>query len=367
MEVNRFSRPPRLLVFWSWSDFDGVFKEAFLNRPEYHVEWVSTQGSAENKASYRRLISLRHRLEKGDFDLVIANSIMRSPFPRNKGFWTTASLMLRLLTYGRHRLDTYWAPWITAGAVRSRVPLAAIDARDTHFIYPWDWPLFKASTLYFKRDLFFLPKRSADPIRTNLTDKVVDPLVNKLRPLSLGIQSSRMPAQVRPYHERDIDILFSGTDNNSIRSDLRSRCEKMGARYKVYAQKGLIPTAEYAELVQRTKMIICPESAGCETWRQYEVAAAGAVPVINWPYAQCYQPLEPDIHALYFSLIGDHFERQIEWALAHPEEMGKMAERARAFVLGFKDRRKLMDYVVSATLEAAGKTIYPKKENGIGV
>ncbi len=339
----------KLLVFWSWSDFKDVYQTAFVDHPDYKVELVSAQGEANEKFGYRRMVSLSRRVAAGEFDLIVANSVMRSPWPRNKGLATSASLALRHLTWQRRRTDTWWAPWV-AKAGNGRTPLAVLDARDSHFIYPWDWPLLKACRFYFKRDLMFWPMRALQPLQTYLKDRVVSPHIEKLRPMSLGIQEERFAASSRPMKDRDIDIFMSGGDN-PLRQKIREKCEKLAGRYKVFVNKGLLPFAEYQEMLQRSKLAVCTESWGGETWRQYEVAAAGCIPLMSWPYTQVHEPLEPDLHAFYFSCMGDHFERAVERALASPQELQAVSERARAFVLEKKGRQRLVNYIVETTLQ----------------
>ena len=100
----------KLLVFWSWSDFKDVYQTAFVNHPDYEVELVASSGEKQEQASYPRLFQLRRRVAAGEFDLIIANNIMRSPWPPNKGWATKASQTVRYLTYQHRRLDTWWAP-----------------------------------------------------------------------------------------------------------------------------------------------------------------------------------------------------------------------------------------------------------------
>ena len=138
----------KLLVFWSWSDFKDIYLNAFANHPDYEVELVGSSGERREHATYPRLFKLRRRVAAGEFDVIVSNIIMRSPNPRNKGWATTASQTIRYLTYQHRRLDTWWAPW-AAAAGKGRTPLAVIDGRDSHYIYPWDWRLLNASTLYF--------------------------------------------------------------------------------------------------------------------------------------------------------------------------------------------------------------------------
>ena len=104
------------------------------------------------------------------------------------------------------------------------------------------------------------------------------------------------------------------------------------------------------EMLQRAKLAVCIESFGGETWRQYEVAAAGAVPLMSWPYTQVTDPLLPDEHAFYFSYMNDHFERTVEEALRDGDRLQRMSDAARQFVLAKKGRKGLLNYVVATTL-----------------
>lgn len=344
------SRKRKLLVFWSSTDFKTVYESVFAKHPGYDIELVSAFGRPEQTAGYRRLLRLRKEVDAGKYDLVLANNIMRSPFPGNKSMATTASLALRLFTINHRRMDTWWAPWVVRGG-RSRTPLAVFDARDIHYVYPWDFRLLQACRLYFKRDLMFWPMRALQVLENFHTKKKTEPHLGKLRPMSLGLEEHRFARSARPMRERDIDIFMSGGDN-ALRRLVRDKCERLAGRYKVFVNKGLLPDSEYEEMLQRSKLVVCVESWGGETWRQYDVAAAGAVPLMSWPYTQVHEPLEPDRHAIYFSYIGDHFERQVESALNDLDRLQKISNEARAFTLAHKGRKRLLDYLVDTTLAA---------------
>ncbi len=338
----------KLLVFWSWSDFHTICEKGFLGHPDYEVELVSNKGSRDQQATYRRMILLARRVAAGEFDLIVANTMMRSPYPRNKGMFTTASLALRLLTYQVRRLDSWWAPGVTR-AGGGRTPLAVVDARDSHYIYPWDWPLLKASRLYFKRELMAWRMRATQPLQDYLTEKKVAPHIGKLRPLSQGADETAFASSARPMRERDIDLFMSGGDN-PLRKMIREKAEKLGNRFKVLIHSGKVSDEEYRESMQRSKLAVCVESWAAETWRQYEAAAAGSIPLLSWPYTLTHEPLEPDVHAFYFSYMDGHFERVVEDALSDTDRLQRMSEAARKFVLEKKGRRRLVNYVVETTL-----------------
>jgi hypothetical protein len=343
------SSKKKLLVLWSSLDFAHIYETSFANHPDFEIELVSAEGGPEKKAGYRRLLQLRKRVDAGEFDLVLANNINRSPFPGNKGWGTTASLAARLFTYQRLRLDSWWAPWMVRHGA-SKTPLAVVDSRDGHYVFPWDLPLLKAATLYFKKDLMYWHRRSILPLQNYYTEKKIAPYDAKLRPMSVCMDERRFAPTSRPMKERDIDIFLSGNENNPLRRMIREKCEALAGRYRVRVAKGMIPHEEYVDCLQRAKLGVCIESYGGETWRQYEVAEAGVVPLMSWPFTEVHDPLLPDIQAFYFSYIGDHFERVVADALSDDARLQRMSTAARHFVRERKGRGKLLNYLVDTTL-----------------
>jgi hypothetical protein len=365
------NRKPRILAVWGASHFDGLLQDAFLENDQYDFEIVSGDRSrtpSPHAADGRRLRSLRRRLRAGEFDLVISGPVQNTRWlPPGRGLATRAAHALRHLTYKRSMLDTYWTPWLVDRPGGGKVPLAVIDFYDTSFVLPQDLPLLQAATLYFKLNLYFWPRRSLMPLETFLGMRRVTGHTPKLRPLTNGIPGRMIPEKVRPMRERDIDVCFTGTivpnrsagdvdpfpeyTFNPIRQEVYERCEKLKERgYNVYCVNRMVPKAEYFELLQRSKLMVCTESFGCETFRHYDVAAAGAVPLVNWPYAQNYMPFQPDVHAIYFSMIGDDFERTVDRALADPARLEKIAAATRAFTLEHKERLHVGDWIVEETL-----------------
>jgi hypothetical protein len=343
------SQKRKLLLLWSSFDFAHIYQTSFVNHPDFEIELVSAAGLPREQAGYRRLLRLRREVDAGKFDLVVANNVNRSPFPGNKGWATTASLAARLLTYQHRRLDSWWAPWIVRHG-KSRTPLAVIDSRDGHYVFPWDLPLLKAARLYFKKDLMYWPRRALMPLQNYYTEKRIKPYEAKLRPMSMGLDENRFVANPRPMKDRDIDLFMSGNENSLLRRLVREKCERLADRYRVEVHTKMLPDAEYHEMLQRAKLAVCVESFGGETWRQYEVAAAGAVPLMSWPYTQLHDPLLPDEHAFYFSYMSGHFERTVEDALRDGDRLQRMADAASQFVRAKKGRRLLLNYVVDTTL-----------------
>jgi glycosyltransferase involved in cell wall biosynthesis len=364
----------RILVLWGASYFEEYLPDFFLDNPKYDFEIVSgdrSSGPSPHAASLGRLWSLRRRLKRGEFDLVISGPIQNSAWPRPKGLATCLAQAFRYFTYKRRRLDSYWAPWLLSGTVRGKVPLAVFDFLDTPYVLPKDFPLLKAATLYFKVNLFFWRRQSLMPLENFFGMRRVISFTSKLRPLTHGIAPRSIPAKARSMRERDIDLCFTGTivplkspddmnpfvdlTQNPIRQEIYERCEKLKNRYRVFCSHGLVPLEEYRELLQRSKLIVCTESFGCETFRHYGVSAAGAVPLINWPYAQNYLPLQPDVQAIYFSLMGDDFERTIARALSDPEKLDEIAQNARAFTLKHKMRGDIGEMIIDETLREHAK------------
>jgi hypothetical protein len=250
-----------------------------------------------------------------------------------------------------------------------KVPLAVIDFYDTSFVLPQDFPLLQAATLYFKLNLYFWPRRSLMPLEHLFGRKLVTPYTPKLRSMTNGIPRDLVPATVRPMAERDIDICFTGNtiplrsaDDpdplvnltfNPIRRDIYNRLVKLKDRYRIFALDGTVPWEEYRELLQRSRLVVCTESFGCETYRHNDVAASGGVPLVNWMYATNHLPFEPDVHAIYFSLIGQDFERTLERALADPARLAEIGAAARNLVVNHKQRPIVGEFIVNETLAAA--------------
>jgi hypothetical protein len=370
------SRRLRILVVWGASHFDELLKDAFLDNPAYDFEIVSGHRSktkSPHAASLGRLFDLRRRLRRGEFDLVLCSPVQNTPWlPRYRGRGTRLGNALRFLTYKRGMLDSWWVPWLMARGAGGTVPLAVIDFLDTSFVLPKDFPLLEVATLYYKLNLYFWPRRSLMPLEALFGRRRVTPLLPKLRPMTNGVPRRLIPDTVRPMAERDIDILFTGTTvpnrgpedpdpfldltYNPIRRDIYERCVKLKDRYRVYALDGLVPKEEYRELLQRSRLVVCTESFGCETYRHNDVAASGAIPLVNWMYATNHLPFEPDVHAVYFSMIGGDFERVVARALADPAKLEEIARAARDLVVNHKERQIFGDYVIRETLAAAGKT-----------
>jgi hypothetical protein len=193
------------------------------------------------------------------------------------------------------------------------------------------------------------------PLQNYYTEKKIKPYEAKLRPMSVCTDESQFLPDARPMKDRDIDVFMSGHENNPLRRLIREKCERLAleGRYRVKVARGMIPLEEYKESLQRAKLAVCIESFGGETWRQYEVAAAGAVPLMSWPYTQVHDPLLPDEHAFYFSYMSDHFERMVEEGLRDADRLQRMSDAARQFVLTKKGRKGLLNYVVDTTLAAA--------------
>ena len=296
------------------------------------------------------------------------NTPVLSPHRR---FFTRVAHFIRYFFFRRSQLDTWWTAWLVNRRGGGTVPLAVIDFYDISFVLPQDFPLLQAATLFYKLNLYFWPRRSLLPLENLLGRTRVLPFVPKLRPLSQGIARQLILPKVRPMAERDIDVCFTGTiiptrskdDHdayaelayNPIRREIYERLVKMKGRFRMFVLDGLVPGDEYRELLQRSRLIVCTESFGCETFRHNDVAAAGAVPLVNWMYATNYLPFEPDVHAIYFSMIGQDFERTVERALADPDKLARIAEAARDLVINHKQRGQIGEHIIRETLAEADK------------
>jgi hypothetical protein len=335
--------PIRILAFWAPADFPEVFTPFFLNRPDFQMEVVSgdrSSGKCEYSAGPSRLADLKRRLRNKEFDLVIGNSIWHHPWPPHKQFFTRVANAIRFYTYKRRMLDTYWGIEFAKIARQVDVPFITIDLRDPTYLLPSDYQLLEEGFLYYKRELFYWPERG-------LNGKEIAGHAAKLRPMTYGVLE--IPDKVIPWEEKNIDVFISGS-MNPIRVDLVNRLRRFKSELRIEAHDRLISVADYSDMLRRSRMVLCVESFGCETWRMYQASVNGAVPFINWPYAQNAFQLEPDKTALYFSLIGDHFERELRKAFSDTERLRQIAAASRDYVIQYKTRSKVARWVVDNTL-----------------
>ncbi len=354
------SRPLRILAFWHGFEFETLFSEMFLNHPDFEFEIVcgGKVRSGIHRLSHARLWKLFQKTQDRHFDLILASNIYKSLWPCNKRLATRLANFARFTTIHLHRTDTCWAPFFAA---KTKVPMAAIDFRDVSFVLSSDWPLLREATLYFKRELFHWPQKSLLPLGEIINFETLRPHAAKLRPFSWGTPAtslSHLNEKTRSMEDRDIDLFMSGT-GNPIRQELFRRCQALAKKYphlRIVANDQFISDEAYRAMLQRAKIVLCPESHACDNHRQYDVAAAGAVPAINWPNTQSHRPFLPDIHAIYFSLMGDDFEKKIISSLADLKALQTIATAAKTFVKIDKDRKTMARTIVDATLAEAQST-----------
>jgi hypothetical protein len=364
-------RPLRLLIIGWDMEKDFFYKPALLENPNYQCEIMAKEVDAiapgHHRVSWPNLFKLRRRLEAGEFDLVVSNYVNDTPWPRHKGPLTQFVKGLKTLATKRiETVDAYFTPWLMK-RLRDRMPMAVVDTSDFFFIPARDFDLLRACTLFFKMNLFHLPNRSLVPLMEEKGWRQVIPLTAKLRPLTCGAWAKFMPKEVRPMKDRDIDLFFSGSlfryqdegenspryyGQNFIRLDIMKRVQKLAEKYRIVCQEGMLSDEDYMEMLQRAKLVVCTESLGSETSRPYEVSASGSVPLINWPFTQNYQMLEPNEHAIYFSLIGNDFEKTVEQSLRNPELLASISVKTREHTLKYKQRPLIGDYIVNETMQA---------------
>jgi hypothetical protein len=154
--------------------------------------------------------------------------------------------------------------------------------------------------------------------------------------------------------ERDIDLCLIAPKRKSgpLQSELLARCEGLKNRYQVFTTEGDLSPGDFTSILQRSKLVVCPENGGCESPLDYEAAAAGAVPLLNWPSAQNYQPFLPEKQAIYFSMIGGDFERTVARALGDPAGLERIAVNARTFTVEQKQRAGIGGWIAAETLRA---------------
>jgi glycosyltransferase involved in cell wall biosynthesis len=245
-------------------------------------------------------------------------------------------------------------------------PLAVWDWDDQPFIYRHNLFLLDRATLYFKRELppdhwrLFMGALhdGLPPERLRLKEKHRARLA-KVRPISLGLLlgSSHTP-MTPPAREKSIDVLFVGRTQATSTVRTRGLHELQALQssgVQVDLPDGHLSLADYLDRCARARLVWSPEGHGHESFRTYEAAACGAVPVINRPTIERYRPLREGEHCLYYDVEPGGLTRTIETALRDRDRLAAMGAAAREFVLAHHTAAALARYVAEATLAAVGK------------
>jgi hypothetical protein len=301
----------------------------------------------------RRAGAVLRALREGAFDLVACHPPTDAP-------WSPAVVWRMARRYRRRvapLLVRALGPYLIGRA--SAVPLVVLDLADTQVVARQNLALLDRARLYFKRELPAdrwkalgqagaacrpgRPDRGRDALRARLA---------KLRPLSLGISAERLAAIARCGRpEKTVDIFFAGQAeaSSTVRADGLAQLRALARRgYRVDVATERLPADEFHARCARARLAWSPEGYGWDCFRHYEVAACGAVPLMNYPTTYRYAPFEEGVHCLYYGPEGDALQRVAVDALRDPARLATMAAAAGEHVRRRHTHEQLCEYVLRA-------------------
>jgi hypothetical protein len=233
-------------------------------------------------------------------------------------------------------------------------PIAALDYADEPQIGRHAFFLLDRCTRYFKRAL---PHDAAKALLGPTSPFTSLPAVHrsdlylrhasKLVPISVGIPDATLADLPAIPQVKDTDLFFSGAcEHSTVRERGRRLLGNLRDRgVRVDFSEGGLPRREYLRRAAQAWLAWSPEGYGWDSFRHYEMLAAGTVPIINQPTVQRYQPLIEGRHCRYYDADGDDLVRVVLDALEDRTELARMAAAGREHVLQHFTHRALCTYV----------------------
>ena len=303
----------------------------------------------------RRLPVIVRDLRAGRFDIVICHASRYAPW---SAYWLTRSFAESWVVGFPNAVFRglgQYLPLLAGGT-----PLAIVDLDDTSSIAGHMLPLMRRCRFYFKRELpadhwrvFFrsLHRDLPSPRMRRRAD--LQDCIAKLRPLSLGLGRARIAAIGAPRSDKEVDLFFAGLVDGSstVRRRGLAQFQALAAEgYSLDVADVRLPFDEFVRRCARARLAWVPEGLGWDTYRQYEAALCGAVPVMNYPTIERHRPLVAGEHCWLYDVSGDDLAATVRRALADRSRLAAMAVAARNHVLAHHTEAALCTHVVAATL-----------------
>jgi Glycosyl transferases group 1 len=300
----------------------------------------------------------------GKFELIFAghNSF---PYPNPRKNWAKnyadlAWQLLRhpnLLTGGRF-------PYSRVGA-----RLAGVDMADRPVIDNRWFSILDHGVCFFKRELpvnpcnaFLYTTPRTEDNGNILVSEMFRRRIEKLRPISLGINPEICPEFSKLEVPKRTDVFFAGDVENKPNrlAGLKQLQHLAEQGFAIDILRDKIPREEFLRRCAQAYIVWSPEGLGWECLRHYEAALVGSVPLIQSPTVQRYRPLEEDQHALYYYIEGEHLIFRIRQALQNRARLIEMGRAAQQYVLKWHTHEALGRYVIEETR----RTLIAEFKNG---
>jgi hypothetical protein len=352
-------------------DFDGLrlieigdvpfVKDIFPSQTTYFsTSPRETYGRAEDgyhALTLRTLAPFIAKIRDPSLSLIICHPTGVSPWHWD---WLSRCIFSRRLFQGQMPFLRAFAPQFLRLPVRA--PIIVLDFPDLRLINTNNLFLLDRSRFYFKRELpadnwqvFQKTAHRNSPTPRFRNSSRQRDRVSKLRPLPLGIPTTRVQMLPIDSQPKKSDIFFAGLIDGSSTVRKRGLSELVALRergIKVDIPEQRLPPEEFYKRCGEAWLTWSPEGLGWDCFRHYEAPVCGSVPLINRPTIERFMPLQDGEHAVYYDIEPGGLTRAATHALSDKAQLQAMADAAKAHVMSYHTPSAIARYVVSTGLSA---------------
>jgi len=321
----------------------------------YHRFEAHNPAAGSYSITASSLPALWRSLKRSDLQLVLCEPSMFAPWSAG---WFVRAVFDRRLLSGHCPLLRAWGPQILR-LIRS-APLAVVDHDDFPLVNRNNLWLLRRACVYLKRELpvdhwrlFMKTAHSNLPsIRFRKLPGFAE-MLEKIRPISLGLPTSHAEQQSIVESPKEVDIFFAGQleHSSTIRQsgaiELRSLSDQ---GISVDMPDRRVSPDEFRQRMSRAWLTWSPEGLGWDCFRHYEALNCGSVPVINSPTIKRYQPLREGLHAFFYHAESGNLGNCVRGAISNKAKLQQMSMAGRAHVLQHHTQAALAHYIVNETL-----------------
>ena len=229
----------------------------------------------------------------------------------------------------------------------SMLPIVGLDFADRVALTSPALHMLAACTVYFKRELPF-DRSELLPNGSEKERRLLERNLGKIRPISLGLGEWRIDGLPHCPQPKTADVFFAGRINSAARRNgvpLLQRAAAEGLR--VDFPNEALDRPAFLRRLSQSHLAWAPEGLGWQTFRQFEAAVAGSVPVVNRGRIEVPHALRDAEHCFYYEDDGEDMIRVLRQAVVDQPRLSRVAAAARDHVLAHHTHRAVTDQILA--------------------
>lgn len=245
----------------------------------------------------------------------------------------------------------------------AHAPIVVFDPSDASFVPRRALWLWRRAAAVFKRELpldrwqlFTRTVHSGLPTPRFRRLARYRAIVDKLRPMSLGLSTETEAAIPRQMPPKTVDLFFAGSveGNSWLReTGLKELAElRRTAGIDIDLVETRLPQHEFLRRCAQARLVWSPGGLGHDTFRHYEAAACGAVPLISRPTILQYAPFREGETAFFYDPEAGGLSAAVMRALERGDDLAAMGLAARAHATTHHTLRARVDHMLTAASSA---------------